>query len=281
MSQARRPKPSTDLRHDPARRRAVARHLAEHAGEARDRPAAGAARGRRDRGGLPDHLTRRLRGRADDLAHRGGPDHRRPGAHPRRRHRRGLERGQGRRAAADPHVHLDVRHPHPVPAPDHARGRQGPGARGGRARQAVRRRRRVLADGRDPRRHRVHRRGVPDRDRRGRDHDQHPRHRRLHDAARVHGVPGAAVRAGPGSARRRAVGPLPRRPGAGRRQLVRRPAGRRAAGRVRDQRDRRARRQRVARGDRDAAAHALERTSACTPAWSRARSPAPRGWSRG
>ena len=159
-------------------------------------------------------------------------------------------------APAHPHVHLDLGHPHRVPAADHARGRQGAGPRRRRARQAVRRGRRVLADGRDPRRHRVHRRGVPDRDRRGRDHDQHPRHRRLHDAARVHRVPGAAVRAGPRPARRRAVGPLPRRPGAGRRQLVRRPAGRRAPGRVRDQRDRRARRQRLARGDRDAAAHA-------------------------
>ena len=98
-------------------------------------------------------------------------------------HRRGLERGQGRRAPAHPHVHLDLRHPHRAPAADDARGRQGPGARGGRARQAVRRRRRVLADGRDPRRRRVHRRGGADRARRGRDDDQHPRHRRLHDAA--------------------------------------------------------------------------------------------------
>ena len=63
-----------------------------------------------------------------------------------------------------------------------------------------------------------------------------------------------------------AVGPLPRRPGAGGRQLVRRAAGRRAPGRVRDQRDRRARRQRLARGDRDAAAHPRRPTSACTPA---------------
>ena len=64
----------------------------------------------------------------------------------------------------------------------------------------------------------------------------------------------------PGSARRRAVGPLPRRPRAGGRQLVRGPAGRRPPGRVRDQRHRRARRQRVARGDRDAAAHARRTT---------------------
>ena len=35
----------------------------------------------------------------------------------------------------------------------------------------------------------VHRRGAPDRDRRGRDDDQHPGHGRLRDAARVRGVP--------------------------------------------------------------------------------------------
>ena len=58
----------------------------------------------------------------------------------------------------------------------------------------------------------------------------------------------------PGAARRRAVRPLPRRPRPGRGELVRRPAGGRAPGGVRDQRHRRARGQRVARGDRDAAA---------------------------
>ena len=63
-------------------------------------------------------------------------------------------------------------------------------------------------------------------------------------------------------ARRRALGALPRRPRAGGGQLVRRRAGRRAPGRVRDQRHRRARRQRVARGDRDAPAHARRPTSA-------------------
>ena len=73
------------------------------------------------------------------------PGHRRPGPHPRGRHRRRLQRGQGRRAPADPHLHLDVGHPHQAPAADHARGRQGPGAGRGGARQAVPRRRRVLA----------------------------------------------------------------------------------------------------------------------------------------
>ena len=70
---------------------------------------------------------------------------------------------------------------------------------------------------------------------------------------------GAALRARAGAARRRALGPLPRRPRAGGRELARRRAGGRAPGRVRDQRDRRARRQRVARGDRDAAGDARRR----------------------
>ena len=83
------------------------------------------------------------------------------------------------------------------------------------------------------------------------------------------------VRAGPGPARRRAVRPLPRRPRAGRRELLRRAAGRRAPGRVRDQRHRRARGQRVARGDRDAAAHARGRRRADARASTRARSHAP------
>ena len=60
----------------------------------------------------------------------------------------------------------------------------------------------------------------------------------------------------------RALGPLPRRPGARGRQLLRRRAGRRAAGRVRDQRDRRAGRQLLARGDRDAAADPPRRARA-------------------
>jgi 2-isopropylmalate synthase len=59
------------------------------------------------------------------------------------------------------------------------------GPRGGRARARVRRGRRVLADGRDALRARVHRRGGGGGDRGGRDDDQHPRHRRLRDAARV------------------------------------------------------------------------------------------------
>ena len=82
--------------------------------------------------------------------------------------------------------------------------------------------------------------------------DQRPRHRRLHDAGGVRGVLGPALRAGAGPARRRDLGPLPRRPGPGRRQLLRRRPGRPAPGRVRHQRPRRARRQLLAGGGRDA-----------------------------
>ena len=59
-----------------------------------------------------------------------------------------------------------------------AQGRRGAG-------QGLLRGRRVLADGRDPGRRRVHRRGLRDRGRGGRDDDQHPRHGRLHDARGV------------------------------------------------------------------------------------------------
>ena len=75
-----------------------------------------------------------------------------------------------------------------------AQGRRRPRALAGR-------RRRVQPDGRHPRRRRLHRRGGRRRDRRGRDHDQHPGHRRLRDAERVRRVPDRPVRARPGAAR--------------------------------------------------------------------------------
>ena len=95
---------------------------------------------------------------------------------------------------AHPHVHLHVGHPHRAPVPFHARGRQGPGPGRGRACAVARGGRRVLADGRHARRPGVHGRGLRDRRRGGRDDDQHPRHRRLHDAdeyaAFLHGLYG-------------------------------------------------------------------------------------------
>ena len=114
-----------------------------------------------------------------------GPVDLRPGPHSQGRHRRRLGGDQGRPAPAHPHLHLDLRHPHRAPAADRPRGRQGPGPGGRGVGHVLLRRRRVLADGRDPRRHRVHRRGLRDRRRGGRDHDQHPRHGRLHHARGV------------------------------------------------------------------------------------------------
>ena len=267
--------PRTDLRHDPARRRAVAGHLAEQDREAGDRPPARAARGRRDRGRLPDRLARRLRGRAGDRARGAGPGHRRAGARRRRRHRRRLERGQGLRPSAHPHVHLHLGHPHRAPDAEHARGRQGPGPRGRRPGQGLLRRRGVLAHGRLAQRPGVHRRGAPDRPRRGRHHDQRARHRGLLAAHRVRGDVGRAVPAGARPGRGHDLDALPRRPRRGRGQLAGRSRGGLPPGGVRHQRHRRARGQRVAGGDRDAVRACARPPTASGPACRPPRSPRP------
>ena len=176
-------RPRTDLRHHAARRRAVAGHLAQHGREARDRPPARAAGRGRHRGRLPDHLARRLRGRPGDRPRGRGPDHRRPGPHPRGRHRRRLGGGQ-----ATPSARASTPSSRPRTSTSSTSSR--PRARTSRARPAPPSPTRSSTcddvefspDGRHPRRPRVHRRGVRDRHRGGRDHDQHPRHRRLHDA---------------------------------------------------------------------------------------------------
>ena len=139
--------------------------------------------------GFPIASPGRLRGRPGDRPRGPRPRHHRPRAGPRRRRRPCLGGGARRRATSHPHLPVDVGHPHRAPAAVHARGRQGPGPRRGRARAVALRGRRVLADGRDARRRRVHRRGAQHRHRRGRDDDQHARHRRLHDARRVHRLP--------------------------------------------------------------------------------------------
>ena len=191
-----------------------------------------------------------------------------------------MERGPRLAAPAHPHVHRHQRHPHRAQAADHARGRQGPGARCRGAGAGIHRRRRVLARGRLTLGRRIHGRSDPDRPPGGRHHDQRTRHRRLHDADRVPGDVRRALPAAARSPRRGRVGSLPRRPRARGRQLARRPGSGLPAGRVRDQRHRRARRQRVAGGDRDAAAHASSRASGCGPARTRPRSRARAAWSR-
>ena len=66
-----------NLRHDPARRRAIAGHLARRRREARDRGPARAPRRRRDRGRLPDRLAGRLRSGRGDREAVARPDHHR------------------------------------------------------------------------------------------------------------------------------------------------------------------------------------------------------------
>ncbi len=88
-----------------------------------------------------------------------------------------------------------------------------------------------------------------------------------------------ALRVRPRAAQRGPQRPLSQRPRAGGRQLAGRRAGGRAPGRVRDQRHRRARGQRVAGGDRDAAQDARGRPRLRHRPSTRARSPAPAVWS--
>ena len=262
----REPRPSTDLRHHAARRRAVAGHLAQHDREARDRPPARAAGRRRHRGGLPDRLARRLRGRAGDRPR--GPRTRRSPAW--RAPTRPTSSAPGRRCAT-PSARASTPSSRPRTSTSSTSCR--PRARTSRAWPGPRwRRPRELCDDvefspMDATRAdaRVHRRGRPDRARRGRDDDQHPRHRRLRDAAGVRRLPDAASTSCVPGLRdvvlsvhcHDDLGLAVANSFAG-------VAGRRAAGRVRDQRHRRARRQRVARGDRDAAAHAPGRRRADT-----------------
>ena len=244
-----------DLRHDAPRRRAVARRQHEPRREARDRPGPGRPGRRHHRGRLPDRLAGRLRGRPRHR-HRGRRlDHLRPGPLQRPRHRPRLGGRPVRPEAADPRLPRHLGDPPRAQAADDPR-----------------------ADHRAGRRRRPKRaKGYCD------DVEFSPE-----DAARTEidflcEVVEAAIDAGattvnipdtvgyatptqyaaghpdaqgagaehrPGDHQR----PLPRRPGLGRGQQPGRRRGRGPAGRVHDQRHRRARRQRRARGDRHGAA---------------------------
>ena len=111
-----------DLRHDPARRRAGARRRPDRRREARGRPPARPAQGRRHRGRLPGRLARRLRGGPADRPGDEGRDRgRRPRPLPRRRPAAGRRGDPRRRAAASPRLHRHERHPPQAQAPDLAR----------------------------------------------------------------------------------------------------------------------------------------------------------------
>ena len=209
-----------------------------------------------------------------------GPGDLRPRAHPQGRHRRRLERDQGLPAARGS---TPSSRPPTSTSSTSCRRR----ARTSRARPrppwrwpVLHRRRRVLADGRDPRRRRVHRRGLRDRGRRGRDRrstsptrsaTRPPRSTRATSRASTSWCPGSTSVALSVHCHDD-LGPR-------RRQLLRGRAGRRPAGRVRRQRHRRARRQLLAGGDRDAAADPPATCTASTPASTRASWPAPAAWS--
>ena len=119
--------------------------------------------------------------------------------------------------------------------------------------------RRVLAGGRGALGARLPVPAARGGDRRGRDDDQHSRHRRLHDAVAVRRADRIAARAHSEFRQGRVVGALPQRSRPRRRELARGGDARRAPGRMHDQRPRRARRQCVARGNRHGGAHAQGR----------------------
>ena len=279
-----RARPSTDLRHDPARRRAVARHLAEHEREARDRPAARAPRRRRHRG-RASRSPRPATSRPSQAIAREveGPIIAGLARANAGRHRRA--RAEAVRDAERPRIHTfistsDIHIEHQLQSTrEDVKGQARAARRAGQG--ATCDDVEFSPDGRHARRRRVHRRG------RARSRSTRARRRSTSPTPSATRCPRSTrpsstrlyeLRAGLRDVV--ALGALPRRPRPGGGQLVRRRAGRRAPGRVRDQRHRRARRQRVARGDRDAAAHARGRRRPDTRASTRARSPARAGSSR-
>ena len=242
--------PPHHLRHHAARRRTGARLLDANRREAEDGAAARVDGRRPHRGRVPDRVRRRRRGRAHGVdAHQGAGD-RGAGALQPGRHRAGRVGARAGRAQAHPRLHRDVR-PAPraqaahvaIALPEGGDGRRPPGAH-------VYRRRAVLRRGCD-----AQRSGIPVARRRsrhsvgGEDH-QPSRYRRLLDPRRD------AVVLLPADQSRPQLRPgglehaLPRRPRSCGRQYPRGAHRRRAPGRVHHQRDRRARRQCVARGSR-------------------------------
>ena len=112
-----------DLRHDAARRRAVAGLQHAHGREGAHGAPARAAGRRRHRGRLPDRLRRRLRGGPGDLRGGQGRARSRRSAAARTRTSRRAARALERAAAPrDPHLPGHLGHPPQVEAQDHARG---------------------------------------------------------------------------------------------------------------------------------------------------------------
>ena len=248
--------PPYDLRHDVARRRTGARVFDAGRGEADARAAARHARRRRDRGRVSD----RVRGRCRGGAHDGDPGHgaRSPAlarCSPADIDRAGTSLAP-RRPAPHPHLHRHLGSASGAQAADDPRGVPRRRGCGSSPRAPVYGRRAVFGRGRDPQRSGL---SLP-RHRGGhlrRLHDgQPPGHGRLFDAGRDRRVlPHDARRvpnAGHATFSAHCHDDLGSRGG----QHACRGQRRRPAGRVHDQRHRRARRQRVARRDRHGDARA-------------------------
>ena len=276
-----RRKPRPHLRHDPAGRRAVTGHLAQHRREGRDRAAAGAARRRRDRGRLPDHLAGRLRGRRGDLARRRGPDRSAASPAPTRPTstppggRSAMPSGRGSTPSSRPPTSTSSTSSRPTART--SRARPGPPSRWpsptatdvefspmDATRADVEFTAEVCAIAVEEGATVIN---IPDTVGYTTPEEYAAYFRRLYELV-------------PGLTRGRDLGPLPRRPRNGGRQLLRRAAGRRPPGRVRGQRHRRAGRQLLAGGDRDADPHPRGRPRADDRRSTAASWPAPAAWSR-
>ena len=245
-----------NLRHDAARRRAVARLHDERRGEDRARAPTRAAQRRYHRGRLRRLVARRLR--IDHSRRAGG--HRAGGAEPvahgRAGRRFGAARSRQGRASRDSHFHRDFGYPSQVQTQHESRGRARRRHLGRHAREKASRLHRVLVRRRVALRLGLHGRRLQRGDSRRRHRDQPARHHRPRDPRGIR----TDVRVHARESSRRRQGhlerALPQRSRPGGREFAGGGAQRRAPDRMHDQRNRRARGQlldgRSRDGDEDA-----------------------------
>ena len=182
---------------------------------------------------------------------------------------------------ADPHLHLDLRHPHRAPAADRpartSRGRRGRPSRwrGPTARTSSSRRwtRPAPRSSSPPR-------SARSRSRRARPWSTSPTRSATRRRRSTRATSAGSTSWSPALRDGRDLGPLPRRPGLAVANSYAGRAGRRPPGRVRGQRDRRAGRQLLAGGDRDADPDPRATSTGSTPASTPASWRAPAAWSR-
>ena len=175
--------PGPDLRHHPARWRAVTRRQPHELREARDRPPTRPSRRRCHRGRIPGGESRRSRSRPPDRRrnrNRGWSGDRRSGPRPSTRHRQGLGSRPAGRQTADPHLHRHLRSPPRAQAQDEPIGGRRSNPEDGGPRQVLLPGHRVQLRGRRAIGPGLSHRGLHRRHRIGRHDPQHPGHGRLH-----------------------------------------------------------------------------------------------------